>query len=239
MNEAADTSTQPLTDYDRFAAQYAAHTAVSLYNAGYERPAILRELNDVANKRILDVGCASGELSAALLARGAAEVVGLDRSALLLDLARQRNAACADRSRFVQSDLEGELPELGQFDVIACSLVLHYLRDWRPVLSRFRQMLVAGGRLVISTHHPETTTHRVDNYFETTIVEDTWLINGIATEVRYFHRPLSAIIAPIIGAGFAVTSVVEPQYLPVHGIPDDNDQRLLNTMPVFVIIVAS
>jgi 2-polyprenyl-3-methyl-5-hydroxy-6-metoxy-1,4-benzoquinol methylase len=229
----------PLTDYDGFAAHYAAHTAVSLSNAGYERPAILRELDDVADKRVLDVGCASGELSAVLLARGAAEVVGLDRSALLLDLARRRNASYADRSRFVHADLEAELPELGRFDVIACSLVLHYLRDWRPVLARFRQMLVASGRLVISTHHPEMTTHRVENYFATTIVEDTWLIDGIATEVRYFHRPLSAIIAPIIGAGFALTAVVEPQYLPAHGILDDDDQRRLHTMPVFVIVVAS
>jgi predicted TPR repeat methyltransferase len=49
----------------------------------------------VAGRRILDAGCGSGPLSAALRDRGAI-VTGIDSSAKMLELARQRLGAGAD-----------------------------------------------------------------------------------------------------------------------------------------------
>jgi len=31
---------------------------------------------------------------------------------------------------------------------------MHYLEDWIPTLREFRRVLVPGGSLVISSHHP-------------------------------------------------------------------------------------
>jgi 2-polyprenyl-3-methyl-5-hydroxy-6-metoxy-1,4-benzoquinol methylase len=59
------------TDYDSFAEVYSAENEVSLLNAYYERPATLALAGDVAGRRILDAGCGSGPLSAALRDRGA------------------------------------------------------------------------------------------------------------------------------------------------------------------------
>jgi SAM-dependent methyltransferase len=44
--------------------------------------------------------------------------------------------------------------ESGWFDVVAASLVLHYLHDWGPPLREFARILRLGGLLVLSTHHP-------------------------------------------------------------------------------------
>ncbi|MEV4693658.1 methyltransferase domain-containing protein [Micromonospora echinospora] len=65
--------------YDGFAGRYAAENESSLFNAYYERPAMLELAGDVRGRRILDAGCGAGPLSEALAARGAV-VTGFDAS---------------------------------------------------------------------------------------------------------------------------------------------------------------
>jgi predicted TPR repeat methyltransferase len=100
MPPVPDSSAEPANqtvanDYDGFAEAYSAENETSLANAYYERPAILALAGDVAGRRILDAGCGSGPLSAALRDRGAI-VTGIDSSAKMLELARQRLGAGAD-----------------------------------------------------------------------------------------------------------------------------------------------
>jgi len=84
-----------LNDYDDFAEAYTASNETSLVNAYYERPAMLALAGDVAGRRILDAGCGSGPLMAALRDRGAI-VTGFDKSAGMLELARRRLGDDAD-----------------------------------------------------------------------------------------------------------------------------------------------
>ncbi|GAA1345692.1 hypothetical protein GCM10009647_090240 [Streptomyces sanglieri] len=67
-------------DYNSFAEAYTAANETNLVNAYYERPAMLALAGDVAGRRILDAGCGSGALFAALRDRGAI-VSGFDTSA--------------------------------------------------------------------------------------------------------------------------------------------------------------
>jgi ubiquinone/menaquinone biosynthesis C-methylase UbiE len=95
-----DSSAEPAgqaaaNDYDRFAEAYSAANEASLLNAYYERPATLALAGDVAGRRILDAGCGSGPLFAALRDRGAI-VTGFDKSTGMLELARRRLGDGAD-----------------------------------------------------------------------------------------------------------------------------------------------
>src|SRR5882757_8620929 len=82
-------------DYDSFAEAYSAENETSLMNAYYARPATLALAGDVTGRRILDAGCGSGPLFAALRERGAV-VSGIDMSSGMLEVARRRLGADAD-----------------------------------------------------------------------------------------------------------------------------------------------
>ena len=89
---------------------------------------MLRLAGDVQGRRILDAGCGSGPLAAALVARGA-EVTGFDGSPAMLELARRR---LGDSAQLRVHDLAQPLPYQSEtFDDVVASLVLHYLKDWR------------------------------------------------------------------------------------------------------------
>src|SRR5690349_1131978 len=118
--------------YDSFAESYAAENESNLFNAYYERPAMIDLAGDVNGRRILDAGCGSGPLSEALRAKGAV-VTGFDGSPAMLELARRRLGADADLH---VADLGRPLPFAdGAFDDVVMSLVLHYFRDWVPPLA--------------------------------------------------------------------------------------------------------
>ena len=75
-----------VNDDDSFAESYAAANETGFWNAHCNRPAILALAGDVTGRRILDAGCGSGPLSAALRDRGAV-VTGIDNSTAMLELA--------------------------------------------------------------------------------------------------------------------------------------------------------
>jgi ubiquinone/menaquinone biosynthesis C-methylase UbiE len=116
--------------YDSFAESYSTENESSLLNAYYERPAMIDLAGDVNGRRVLDAGCGSGPLSAALRAKGAI-VTGFDSSSAMVELARQR---LGENAALHVADLSQPLPFAdGAFDDVVASLVLHYLRDWAPV----------------------------------------------------------------------------------------------------------
>ena len=68
----ADSADPPgINDYDSIAEGYAAVNEIGFVPANYERPAMLALAGDVTGRRILDAGCGSGPLMAALRDRGA------------------------------------------------------------------------------------------------------------------------------------------------------------------------
>lgn len=115
---------QQANDYDSFADAYAAETDEGLVNAHYERPEMLRLVGDVSGRRILDAGCGSGALSAALSSRGAS-VTGIDSSSEMLQLARRR---AGDEMDLRLADIREPLPfDDHSFDDVIASLVLGHV----------------------------------------------------------------------------------------------------------------
>ncbi|TDC60064.1 class I SAM-dependent methyltransferase [Streptomyces hainanensis] len=228
----------PANDYDSFAEAYSAENENSLVNAYYARPAMLALAGDVAGHRILDAGCGSGPLSAALRDRGAV-VTGIDASAGMLALARRR---LGDDAALHVVDLSAPLPFAdGEFDDVVASLVLHYLEDWGPTLAEMRRVLRPGGRLIASVHHPLVDYVIQDprpDYHATTSYTDEWRFNGQSFPMSFWRRPLHAMTEAFTTAGFRLSVISEPQPDPAARelFPDDFHDLSTKTCFLFFVV---
>ncbi|MFC5823643.1 class I SAM-dependent methyltransferase [Nonomuraea insulae] len=216
-NQVETAPSSPNNDYDRMAEGYAAENETSLLNAYYERPAMLELAGDVAGRRILDAGCGSGPLFSALRDRGAI-VTGIDASAGMLELARQRLGADADLQ---VADLAGPLPFPNEaFDDVIASLVLHYLEDWGPTLAELRRVLKPGGRFLVSVDHPfsvalfQHMAGEKPKYFETRSRTEEWNMGGQTVQMRFWSRPLHTMTEAFTAAGFRISVISEPPFAP-------------------------
>ncbi|HJR09344.1 MAG TPA: class I SAM-dependent methyltransferase [Pyrinomonadaceae bacterium] len=230
---------KPLTEhtgasYEGIAGKYAEKVDTQPWNAYYERPAVISLLPSLSNAKVLDAGCGSGWYAEYLLGRGAA-VTAFDVNSEFVTLTRTR---VGERARVLRADLADPLDfaEAGEFDVVVCPLVMHYLKDWQPVLGEFRRVLKPHGVLVFSTHHPfmDWKLFNTEDYFAVELLEDDW---GIG-KVKFYRRPLTAISQDLDSAGFFIERLLEPQ-------PTDDFRRVhpegyerLTKNPWFLVVRA-
>lgn len=125
---------------------------------GRLQPGALRVLENIGKwESVLDLGCGNGELAAELERRGhQGAYLGLDFSAELLSIARQRNYDNAKAS-FLEADLSAEdwAAALGEqrFDWLLCFASLHHIPGEKmrlAFLKQLRPLLADGGRFVHS-----------------------------------------------------------------------------------------
>ena len=210
MSSREQTRPVALEAYDSMAESYAAAIEENPRSIYYERPAMLGLLPDVSGRRILDAGCGPGVVMGLLIAKGA-DVVGVDASANMLTLARQRLGAAAVLH---EADLEQPMPFLADssFDVVLSSGTLGYVRDWLALFREFYRILRSPGYVVFSVGHPcsDYTLNDTDDYFSTELREYTWRGFGAPIVVPCYRRPLSHMIDPIVRAGFSIERMVEP-----------------------------
>jgi SAM-dependent methyltransferase len=98
--------------------------------------------------RVLDAGCGTGMPSARQFADAGMNVVGIDISPVMLDLAR-RNVPMATFSEMDTMDIG---PELGEFDAAVAffSLLMLPRADIPVALAKIRDVLVPGGWLALA-----------------------------------------------------------------------------------------
>jgi len=227
--------------YDSFAESYSTENESSLLNAYYERPAMIDLAGDVNGHRVLDAGCGSGLLSAALRAKGAI-VTGFDSSSAMVELARQR---LGENAELHVADLSQPLPFAdGAFDDVVASLVLHYLRDWTAPLAELRRVLKPGGRLILSVNHP-VVYKLVDpsaDYFAITQYSDEFTFSGQRAVLTFWHQPLHAMTDAFTGAGFRISVISEPPFspdTPRELLPPEFGNRTAFLSFIFFVLEAS
>jgi tRNA (cmo5U34)-methyltransferase len=98
--------------------------------------------------RVLDLGCGDGRLIDVVLGErpDVEDAVGLDTSAPMIELARERFRQ-DDRVRILEHDLGETLPELGPFDVVVSGFAIHHLSHDRKrmLFTEIGQQLRPGG----------------------------------------------------------------------------------------------
>ncbi|MEU7154746.1 methyltransferase domain-containing protein, partial [Streptomyces sp. NPDC045456] len=103
---------------------------------------------DLKGKRALDAGCGAGHAVEAL-ADNFEEVVGLDLSAPLIEIARAKRAR--PNVRYAVEDLFGLKAE-DDFDLVYSHTMLHHLEDYRAGLEHLKSLVRPGGTITLMLH---------------------------------------------------------------------------------------
>jgi SAM-dependent methyltransferase len=112
--------------------------------------ALLQAAGDVRGKRVLDLGCGTGDLALRLLARGAS-VVALDLSPGSVEVARRRVRhflpEAEDRCEFAVARAEDTGLESGSVDLVLGKWILHHV-DLEQAAPEIGRVLPPGGEAV-------------------------------------------------------------------------------------------
>jgi len=169
--------------------------------------------------RILDLGCGEGYLARLL---PDSQMMGVDSSAALLNLARQKHSP----GEWILADITQPLKLDGKFDAVVINMALQDVEDVGGALTNAHTYLNPGGVLVISVPHP-AFRRPVGNWART--VGDRLLgrepfvrvrryatpfrarvrLAGIEHPTTIFHRPFSWYIKQVSRTGFRLVDVSE------------------------------
>ncbi len=196
-------------------------------NEMVEKPTMLALLPDLNGKKVLDMGCGTGEHLCLYLQRGATFAAGMDLSQAMLKQAQtELEKQTENRPHFALYHLPMEnlsaLPQ-AEFDLVTSSFAFHYVEDFPALLAQIHAKLKPGGELVFSQEHPIVTCHRVGerwekdenkrqiayrlNYYrEEGARERSWFHQPFKT----YHRTVATILNNLIAAGFRIEHIAEP-----------------------------
>lgn len=207
----------------------------------------LRELvPSVAGRRVVDLGCGFGWFCRWAADEGAAEVLGVDLSANMLERARRDTAQ--PQVRYERHDLEQLALAPASFDLAYSSLTFHYLVDLAGVFRTVRTALVPGSAFVFSVEHPifMAPSHAafvdgpeaapvwpLDRYLDEGPRVTDWLAPGVVKQ----HRTIGTYVDLLRDAGFVLDRLVEwgPSDAQVAATPE---WRVEQERPPFLLVAA-
>jgi len=132
--------------YDDMAVEYTKVVRAWGYNCPH---LVANKVNELMATRksakILDIGCGDGLVADSLKERGFSDMVGLDISEKMVQLARAKNVY----TEVLQADLMRPIPlPCSSYDVLTCVGVTTYLEPW--VIVEWCKMVKPGGYLVFT-----------------------------------------------------------------------------------------
>lgn len=176
---------------------------------------------DLRGASVLDLGCGYGWHCRYAADQGAAEALGIDASARMIEEARRR---CAHpRIRYEVLGLEDYAYPPAAFDLVVSNLALHYVADLEGIYRRVYRTLKPGGVFLFNIEHPVFTAGvnqswardpegrilhwPVDRYFEPGERMTDFLGHGVVKQ----HHTLTQILMGLLRTGFLLEAVEEAQ----------------------------
>lgn len=216
-----------------------------------EMPAIYSVLPDLTEKRVLDLGCGSGNNCMKAVELGASYVVGIDVSKNMINLAKQVNLD--EKIHFMNLPME-EIASLNQkFDVVTSSLAFHYVEDYDKLVKDIYGLLNENGQLIFSQEHPLSTGTILNEACNSSSklklggkeykllsdynVNGPRVVHWLGETYTKYHRNISSLVNGLIENHYRICKIVEPIASEENVKRNAKFKNQLN-MPYFMIIVA-
>ncbi|MFI5054321.1 MAG: class I SAM-dependent methyltransferase [Acidimicrobiia bacterium] len=212
--------------WDRIGAGHAGQfpTDVPLYGPDGPTERELRLIGDAHGKRVLDLGCGTGQAAIALAHHGAI-VIGLDASAGQLARARE----IADREEVKVEWRKGDLADLAflraeSIDIAFSAFAVAEVDDISRLFRQVQRVLKPGSPFVFSYEHPMAlsigpgggVTH---SYFDPGPI----VVERHGEPIVLHTRGIGDVFTELGRAGFRVDTIAEPQ-------PMGSDARMPSTI---------
>lgn len=242
--------------YNKNAEGFAGHVRnkdESVYHSLYEKPAMYQLVPDLRDKKVISLGCGSGEDSHYLKQQGAELSIGIDISEELIKIATKSYPNCS----FKVMDMEKlDFPD-NSFDFAYSSLAIHYIEDWTNVFKGVYRILKPNSFFLFSCSHPvltamattedsdekrlkqmSITSYRnskkleiVGDYLHRKAEGDL----GKDFDVTAWHKPIGEMVAEAKSAGFQIDNIVDPKPLEKMKEISERDYIKLSKIPEFII----
>lgn len=185
------------------------------------RHAAARECLASKPKRILDLGCGTGDLTINLarLARYEIEVTGLDYSQPMLEIAKKKSISMSHKPTFIQGDAANLPFPDGYFDCVGISFAFRNLTYKNPLalrhLAEVLRVLSQDGRFVIvETSQPKSKAIRIlfHLYLRSWVYRIGTLVSGNKGAYHYLSESAARFYTPheleklLLTAGFPQVS---------------------------------
>jgi len=184
-------------------------------------------LGPVSGRRVLEVGCGAAQCGRWLRAQGA-DVVGLDISAEQLRHGRALSATSGIEVPLVQADAVSLPFRAASFDMVASAFgAIPFIGELSAVFDEIARVLRPGGRWVFSVTHPVRWAFPDDggpggltatgSYFDRrAYVEHDETGQPVYVE---HHHTLSDYVRALVGSGFRIIDLLEPEWPDGHDRP--------------------
>lgn len=201
-----------------------------------EQPALRVCLPPLDGVDVLELGCGMGQLSRYLARSGAADVLAVDSSRLMIEAARAEIGY--SQIRYLVGAMEGLDQPPASFDLVVSSLAIHYVKDHGRLINDVARWLRPGGYLVFSVEHPmKSAPEQPDvRWCLDAADQPIWPLSGYCAEgererewlssrvVRY-HRKVSTILNDVVNAGLILEYVDEPATSPAGDFFEHHRER--------------
>lgn len=214
-------------------------------HAGAFIRAFKKALGNVEGKRILDIGCGDGKITVKLALAGA-NVLGLDREKICIELCKKRYARQKNLS-FTLGDARNldKLPA-NSFDVVILNMVVPIIdtkMELKQIFGLISRVTKKGGVFLFSDLNPVCVMtkkfgHRRNTYSKNfSYFKDGSLFNAIikldsrnTIKFKDRHWKLETYSDLVTGSGFLIYKIIETEY-------GKSDSIVLQRLPVSEFIV--